>query len=88
MKPKLPKTQIKKEIEEFFKKINIKSPKDIKKIKNLAKNINYPLKEKRKLFCKKCLCVYKNPKIRIKDKKKIIFCDNCGYVVRWKINSS
>ena len=87
MKRKLSKTQIKKEIEDFFKNIKDKSPKEIKKIKNLAKSINYPLGKKRKLFCKKCFTVYSNPKTRIKNSKKIVFCKNCGYVARWKLNS-
>ena len=85
MKKKISKTQIKKEIENFFTDIKNKSQKDIKKIKNLAKKINYPLREKRKLFCKKCLSVYQNPKIRIKNNKKIVICENCGYIFREKL---
>jgi RNase P subunit RPR2 len=46
---------------------------------------NIKLEYKRKLFCKKCLNPYKNSKIRIKNKTKIINCENCGYVSRWEI---
>ena len=82
---KTSKTEAKKEIDEFFKDIKNKSPKEIKKIKRLAMSKKIPLKEKRKLFCKKCLSPYKNPKIRIKNKIKSIKCENCGYISRWKI---
>jgi len=93
------KTEAKKQIQEFFKNIKNKTPrlsqvrssssesqaKEIKKIKKLAMKYNLPLKEKRKLFCKKCFTPYINPKIRIKNKKKIITCKECGYISRWKI---
>jgi len=82
---KISKTEAKKQIQEFFENIKNKTPKEIKKIKKLAMKYNLPLKEKRKLFCKKCLAPYKNPKIRIKNKMKIITCQECGYVNRWKV---
>ena len=82
---KISKTEVKKQIEDFFKKINKKSSKDIKKIKRLAMRKNIPLKEKRKLFCKKCLSPYKKPKIRVKNKIKSVTCENCGHTSRWKI---
>lgn len=82
---KLPKTEAKKQIQEFFLEIKKKSAKQVKKIKKLAMSHNIKLKEKRKLFCKKCLVPYKNPKIRIKNKIKITTCKNCDYVARWKI---
>ncbi len=90
MKKKLSKSEAKKEIWEFFSNIKNKSSKNIKKIKKLAMSYNIPLKELRKRFCKKCLTPYKNPKIRIKNKIKIITCENCNYISRWKIkiNSS
>lgn len=85
MKSKLSKTEAKKEIEEFFLEIQNKNPKEIKKIKRLAMRYNIPLKEKRKLFCKKCLAAFSGKeKIRIKDNKKRIECENCGYLSRWK----
>ena len=86
---KLSKTKAKEKIEEFFKKKNLKSSsaRDVKKIKRLAANKKIPLKEKRKLFCKKCLMPYerKRPKIRIKDKTKIVECSNCGHTARWNL---
>ena len=85
MKKKFSKSEVKEQIEKFFKEIKNKSPKEIKKIKRLAMSYNIPLKEKRKLFCKKCLMAYKNSKIRIKNKIRIVACKNCGYVSRWRL---
>jgi len=85
MKSKLSKTESIKEVEEFFSDIKNKTPKEIKKIKRLAMKHNLPLKGKRKLFCRKCLAVYKNPKIRIKHNLKTIICENCGNVGRWRL---
>ena len=82
---KVSKTEVKNQIEEFFKDIKNKTSKEIKKIKKLSMSKNIPLKEKRKLFCKKCFSIYKSPKIRIKNKIKSIVCDNCNYISRWKI---
>jgi RNase P subunit RPR2 len=83
---KVSKTEAKKQIEEFFSDIRNKSPKEIKKIKKLAMRYNLPLKEKRKLFCKKCLSPYfGKEKIRIKNKFKTIICKNCNYMSRWKL---
>ena len=45
---KISKTQAKEIIENFFKNIKNKTPKEIKKIKKLAMRKNIPLKEKRK----------------------------------------
>tara|TARA_Y100000296_G_scaffold79484_1_gene103493 strand:+ start:1343 stop:1609 length:267 start_codon:yes stop_codon:yes gene_type:complete len=88
MKNKLSKTQVKKQIQEFFLDIKNENSNDVKKIKRLAMSQNIPLKELRKKFCKKCLVPYKNPKIRIKNKIKMITCKNCNYISRWKINFS
>jgi len=85
MKSKISKSKAKKEIEGFFLDIKNKTPKEIKKIKKLAMKQNIPLKEKRKLFCKKCLVPYKNSKIRIKNKVKSVTCLGCNYVSRWKL---
>jgi len=85
MAKKISKSEAREEIEEFFKNVEGKTPKQIKKIKRLAMKHNIPLKEKRKLFCKNCLNPHRIPKIRIKDKMKIIMCKNCGYVSRWKL---
>ncbi len=82
---KASRTEMKKQIDDFFKDIKNKTPKEIKKIKKLAMSKNFPLKEKRKLFCKKCSSIYKRPKIRIKNKIKSVTCENCNYISRWKI---
>jgi RNase P subunit RPR2 len=87
MKKTLSKTEARKKNEEFFSGIKEKFPKEIKKIKILAMKYNIPLKEKRKLFCKKCFFPYKNPKIRIKNKIKSVRCENCGYVAKWKVKN-
>ncbi len=85
MKNKISKSEVQKEIKNFFENIKDKTPKDIKKIKRLAMSKNIPLKEKRKLFCKKCYAVYRNPKIRIKNKIKSVECEKCGNISRWKL---
>ena len=82
---KVSKTEAKKQIEDFFKDIKNKSSIEIKKIKKLAMSKKIPLKEKRKLFCKKCFSVYKNPEIRIRNKIKSVKCKNCNYRSRWKV---
>ena len=82
------KTQAKEEIKEFFQSNNIKNKtsKEIKKIKRLMMSYNIKLKDKRKLFCKKCLMPFNEKnKIRTSKDYKIIICDNCGYKARWKI---
>ncbi len=85
MKSRISKSEAKKEIEKFFLKIEKKTPGKIKKIKRFAMKYNIPLKEKRKLFCGKCLVHYKNPKIRIKNKFKLVTCLGCKNVSRWKL---
>ena len=82
---KTKKTEAKKQIQDFFTEIKNKSPKQVKKIKRLAMRRKVSLKGLRKHFCKKCLMPYKNPKIRIKNKIKIIKCESCEYVSRWRI---
>ncbi len=86
MKYKISKKEAEEKIEEFFQNIKYKSSKEVKKIKRLAANKKIPLKEKRKLFCKKCLNPYSGKeKVRIKSGKKSVECLNCGYVSRWRI---
>jgi len=86
MKNKYSKTEAKKEINDFFEKIKEKSPKAIKKIKNLAMRSNTSLKEKKKLFCRHCLSPYSGKEIiRIKKGIKSIECKNCDKKTRWKI---
>ena len=89
MVKKISKTKAMKEIQGFFSNIKNKTPKEVKKIKRLAMSYNLHLKEKRKLFCKRCLIPYsKKEKVRIKNKTKIITCKTCNYISRWKIKTS
>lgn len=86
MKKKLEKEEVKQKIEDFFKNIKNKNPKEIKNVKRLAMAYNVPLKEKRKSFCKKCFTPYsEKERTRIKRDCKIVFCDNCNNISRWKI---
>jgi RNase P subunit RPR2 len=83
------KTKTENVIKDFFSEIKDKSPKEIKKIKKLAMNHKFPLREKRRLFCKYCLTPFSGKeKIRIKDKIKSVTCDNCNKINRWKIKLS
>lgn len=88
---KLSKAKANEKIGNFFQNIKEKTPKEIKKIKRFAMKHSIPLREKRKLFCKKCLNSYSgNEKVWIKNKMKIIECKKCSYLARWKLkfNSS
>ena len=82
------KTEARKEISEFFSGVKNKSSKEVNKIKRLAMQNNIPLKNFRKKFCKKCFSPYVNPKVRVRKGMKIIECEGCGNVSRWRINSS
>lgn len=84
------KTDIKKEIEEFFRNIKDKSPKEIKKIKKSAMSFNIRLGDLKKKFCEKCYTPYIPSSIetRIKDNKKVIKCKVCGHINRWKIKKN
>ncbi len=82
---KISKTNAEKEIKEFFENIKNKSPKEVKKIKKFAMSHNFPLKNLRKRFCKKCY----SPNLKIKSIKrgiKIIECENCRNLMRWKLD--
>ncbi len=79
------KTEAKKEVEKFFKELKNKTPKQVKKIKRLAMQFNISLKKKKRLFCKECYSVYQTPKIRIKNKVKILECEICKKISRWKL---
>jgi RNase P subunit RPR2 len=87
MVKKLSKAQTLELIEAFFspENINNRTPKEVKKIKRLAMKHNIALKEKRKLFCKKCLSPHKDSSVRIKDGYITITCGECRYKNRWKI---
>jgi hypothetical protein len=81
---KLPKKEAMEKIEEFFKSINHKTPKEIKKIKKLAMKHSIKLGEKRKLFCKKCFSV-KLKTLSTKNKIKKGVCENCKKKYSWRI---
>lgn len=85
--------QISKRMEDLFLDINSRDSdlvnhKKIKEIIEITKRANFPLREKRKLFCKKCLSYFfigKNCKIKIKSKIKSIECLNCNYISRYRL---
>lgn len=86
MNSKLSQTEAEEKIEDFFKNIKTKGPKEIKKIKHLAMNKKISLKKYRKLFCKKCLSPHSgNEKIRINKGVKAVECSKCKRINRWKI---
>jgi RNase P subunit RPR2 len=85
MKKDVSKKEAEKQIEEFFYHIQEKTPEEIKKIKKLAMSYNIQLKDKRKLFCKKCFFPFIEPSIRIKNGMITITCDHCEHKNRWKI---
>ncbi len=86
MKIKESRTEVEKEVNEFFENIQNKTPKEIKKIKRRAMGKNIALKDRKKLFCGKCLNPYSGKeKVRIKDGIKSITCNNCEKISRWKI---
>ncbi|MDP3027499.1 MAG: hypothetical protein Q8N63_07360 [Nanoarchaeota archaeon] len=69
-------------IDEFFRKKH--SSEEVRKIKKLAASFQIKLKDKRKLFCKKCFSM--NLKVLgIKNKIKRVTCQDCGNIMRWKI---
>jgi len=87
MKKPLSKPEAKKQIENFFSDLKNKTPKDVKKIRRFAASYKIQLKDKGKKFCKKCNSIYEFPKIRIKSGKKIIQCEKCLNITRYKITS-
>ena len=82
---RISKTETEKQVKEFFENIESKTAKEVKKIKKLAMSQNSPLKDLRKKFCSKCFSPFGNSKIRIKNKMKIVECENCGRISRWKL---
>jgi len=84
MKTPLNKKQAIEKIDSFFKNSNF-SPEELKKIKRLAMKYKIKLKEKRKLFCKKCLNALKG-KTRINKKFKSVICKFCNYKNKFKLS--
>jgi len=74
-------------VTDFFSNLKDKTPADFRKIKKFAMKHNIKLGPKKKMFCKKCFSLYKNPKVRINNKIKSVECENCGYKSGWKIDS-
>ncbi len=86
---KLSKKESSSKLENFFSNIFNKSSKEVKKAKRLAMSHNIKLKDKRKLFCKKCLTPYRgNEKVRINKDLKSITCKHCGYISHYRIKKS
>ncbi|MEM0465153.1 MAG: hypothetical protein QXW97_00430 [Candidatus Pacearchaeota archaeon] len=87
MKKKLSRQEIQDLIKNIFSQSN-PSIKEIKKIKKLAMSKNIRIRDYREKFCKKCYSFFnsENSKIRIKKPFKIIFCKNCGFISRIKLN--
>tara|TARA_Y100000310_G_C20112285_1_gene547678 strand:+ start:312 stop:572 length:261 start_codon:yes stop_codon:yes gene_type:complete len=85
MNPKLSKQETENKIKEIFS--GNPTPKEIKKAKRLAMNKNIKLGELRKRFCEKCYSLFdsENSKIKIKNKFKIINCEVCGYISKYKL---
>ena len=81
----MPKTEVKEKLKRFFENINSKEANDVRKIKRAVMGQNIALGKNRRLFCKKCLAPYRNPKVRIKKGIKSTTCERCGYVSRWRI---
>jgi len=81
---KLSKTEVKESVDDFFKNIKDKTPRELKKIKRLAMHYNLKLGEKRKKFCKKCYSTKLKIK-SVKDKTKTVECLNCGRISRWRM---
>lgn len=80
------KLEAEKKIKNFFENLENKKPREIKKIKKLAMHYNIKLGNSKKKFCKKCFSLFpKNAEIRIKKKMKIVKCENCGFVSRWRL---
>lgn len=84
---------VSKKIDELFSNISKDqnysgNKKIIKEVIEIAKRDSFPLREKRKLFCKKCLSYFfvgKNCKIRINHGIKSVKCLNCGNISRYKL---
>lgn len=84
-KKKISSKEAREKIRVFFDNLDNRTPKEVKKIKRIAMKHNIKLRENRKKFCRKCLSIYRNPKIRIRKGIKNIECENCGYISRWKL---
>ncbi len=87
---KLSKKESLEEIEAFFSNPTKKTSQEVQKMLKTATAHNIKLKEKRKLFCKKCFTIFnaRNSEIRIKKEMKRVKCLVCNAAQRWKIKTS
>ncbi|MBM3233650.1 hypothetical protein FJZ19_00985 [Candidatus Pacearchaeota archaeon] len=76
------KTEAIEKIENFFKEKHEKEK--VRKIKKLAMSHQIKLREKRKKFCKKCFSMNLRV-LSVKNKIKKVKCEDCGSLMRWKI---
>ncbi|MBS3073691.1 hypothetical protein J4465_02755 [Candidatus Pacearchaeota archaeon] len=84
---------ISKKIDGLFSEISkdqnqTKIKKAIQEIIEIAKRNSLPLRERRKLFCRKCLSYFfigKNCQIKINKNIKAVKCLNCGNISRFKL---
>ncbi len=81
---KFSKKEAEKEINKFFSDIKSKTPEEIRKIKKLSMRYNLKLGELRRKFCRNCFSPLKG-EIRIKKGTKSVECENCGYIIRWRL---
>ena len=81
---KLSKSEAEKEIKGFFEEVDKKSPKQIKKIKNLAMRYNIKLGSLKKKFCKKCYSTNLKT-MGIKNKIKRVQCQKCKSILKWRL---
>ena len=86
MAKKKDKEKVKEGIKEFFEDTKNKTPREVRKIKKDAMSINYKLGTERKKFCRGCYGIFPTDiKVRIKEGMKVVKCDKCGKVSKWKI---
>ena len=85
MKKAFSKQEAGKIIDEFFLKDNFSSD-EMKKIKRIAMKYKIRLGIKRRNFCKKCLNKLRG-KVRIKKGYKIVCCEECGFLNKFKLNT-
>jgi RNase P subunit RPR2 len=85
LNPKLTRQQIQEKINKIFSEKP--SQREIKKAKRLAMSKNIKLTKFKKNFCQKCYSIFdsSNSEVRIKKGRKIIRCQNCNYISRYKI---
>ena len=78
------KTEIKKIIEEYFSRDKLLTE-ETKKIRKIAMKNRIRLGEYRKRFCKKCFSDLRNAKVRLTKTHKIVTCENCNSIFRFRI---